>query len=194
MTLEIHHVDPQFKSPRPGSMLISEPYLNDYHFRRTVVLMGDHNSEGSVGFVLNRPINVTTDDVIPGLLKRNFPLFFGGPVEPNTLHFIHRLGPLITGAQLICDNIYWGGDIETIDDLMDKQIANVDDFRFFSGYSGWAAGQLDDEISQKAWWVGQAGTAIVFDSDLELMWKNIVKGMGENFSYMAEAPEDRTWN
>jgi putative AlgH/UPF0301 family transcriptional regulator len=53
---------------------------------------------------------------------------------------------------------------------------------------------LDDEISQKAWWVGQAGTAIVFDSDLELMWKNIVKGMGENFSYMAEAPEDRTWN
>lgn len=194
MTIEIQKIEPDFIPPEAGNLLISEPYLNDYHFRRTVVLISDHNREGSVGFILNRLVDLTTNDVIPGILKHNFPLFFGGPVEPNTLHFIHTLGPILTGAQRINEDIYWGGDIEMIDDFIDKGIAKPTDFRFFSGYSGWASGQLEEEISQKSWWVGQAETELIFDDDLENMWRNIVKGMGDNFSYMADAPEDRTWN
>lgn len=194
MTLSIHNIEPNFEPPQRGDILISEPYLNDYHFRRTIVLISDHNPEGSVGFVMNRLVDLTTHDVIPGLMKYNFPLFFGGPVEPNTLHFIHRVGDLITGAQHIANGIYWGGDIELIEDLIDRKVAKPQEFKFFSGYSGWAAGQLEEEIAQKAWWVGKAGKDDVFDDDLENMWRNIVKSMGSDFSYMADAPEDRSWN
>ena len=194
MTLSIHKIEPNFQPPNRGDMLISEPYLNDYHFRRTVVLISDHNDEGSVGFVMNRLVDLTTHDVIPGLMKYNFPLFFGGPVEPNTLHFIHRVGELIPGAQHIANGIYWGGDIEMIEALIDTNKAKQEEFKFFSGYSGWAAGQLEEEISQKAWWVGKASIDDVFDDDLDNMWRNIVKNMGDDFSYMADAPEDRSWN
>lgn len=194
MSLVIRNIQPDFLPPKKGSVLISEPYLNDYHFRRTVVLISEHSEEGSVGFVLNRLIDLQTDDVIPGLMKYNFPLFFGGPVEPSTLHFIHKVGDVITGAQHIGKGIYWGGDIEMIDDLIDRGVADKGEFRFFSGYSGWAAGQLEEEINQKAWWVGEASVKKIFDDDLENMWKVIVKDLGRNFSYMADAPEDRSWN
>lgn len=194
MTVSIRNIQPKFQPPQRGSFLISEPYLNDYHFRRTVVLVSDHSDAGAVGFVLNRLIDLQTDDVIPGLMKYNFPLFFGGPVEPNTLHFIHKVGELITGAQHIANGIYWGGDIEMIDDLIDKKIASKHEFRFFSGYSGWAAGQLEEEIEQKAWWVSNGNVKRVFDDDLENMWRVIVKDLGRNFSHMADAPEDRSWN
>jgi putative transcriptional regulator len=194
MTVNIRNIQPHFQPPERGSVLVSEPYLNDFHFRRTVVLISDHSDEGSVGFVLNRLVDLQTNDVIPGLMKYNFPLFFGGPVEPNTLHFIHKVGEAITGAQHIANGIYWGGDIEMIDDLIDKKIARQDDFKFFSGYSGWASGQLDEEIGQKAWWVGKTDLKLMFDDDLDNMWRNIVKSMGNNFSYMADAPEDRSWN
>lgn len=194
MTIKIETIEPTFQSPNKGKLLISEPYLNDYHFRRTIVLLSDHNETGSVGFILNRLVDLTTNDVIPGLMQHNFPLFFGGPVEPNTLHFIHKLGNLITGAQEIAKGIYWGGDIEMIDDLINKNIANQNDFRFFSGYSGWSAGQLEEEIEQKTWWIGEANVEDLFDDDLENMWKNRVKHLNQHFSYMADAPEDRSWN
>lgn len=194
MTLSIQQIEPHFNPPQRGHILISEPYLNDYNFRRSVVLLSDHNEEGSVGFVLNRLLDLSTDDVIPGMMKHNFPLFFGGPVEPNTLHFIHKVGELIKGAQHIANGIYWGGDIEMIDDLIDRGIAAKDEFRFFSGYSGWAAGQLEEEIAQKAWWVGKISNEDVFNHHLEMMWSNVVKQLGKDFSYMADAPEDRSWN
>jgi putative transcriptional regulator len=194
MALSIRNIQPKFNPPQRGSILISEPYLSDFHFRRTVVLISDHNSDGSVGFVMNRLVDLMTSDVIPGMMKQDFPLFFGGPVEPNTLHFIHKVGDLITGAQHIVNGIYWGGDIEMIDDLIDRKIARPEEFRFFAGYSGWSAGQLDEEIEQKAWWVGEKATESIFEDDLDTMWKNIVRNLGNDFSYMADAPDDRSWN
>lgn len=194
MGLKIKKIEPHFTPPRKGNVLVSEPFLEDYHFRRSVIFVSDHNDEGSVGFVVNRLIDLSTNDVIPGLMKYNFPLFFGGPVEPNTLHFIHKVGDLIAGAQHIANGIYWGGDIEMIDDLIDRNIASQDEFRFFSGYSGWASGQLEDEIQQKSWWVGSVKKDLIFDEDLEHMWRKAVKQMGQDFAYMANAPEDRSWN
>ncbi len=194
MALSIRNINHHFLPPQSGRALISEPYLGDYHFRRTVILISDHGAEGSVGFILNRLVDLKTSDVIPGLLDHDFPLYYGGPVEPNTLHFIHRLGDAIPGAQLIANNIYWGGDIEAINQLLENNLAQPEDFKFFSGYSGWEPGQLEDEISQKAWWTGHITQQDVFGQDIEMLWPKIVKQLGGDFSYMADAPEDRSWN
>ena len=192
--LDLFNVTPNFIEPQKGRLLISEPFLDDPQFRRTVVLLTDYTDEGSVGFVLNRLLAITTSELIPNLLEHNFPLFYGGPVERDTLHFIHKVGTLITGAQEIADGIFWGGDIDMVNDLLKRKIASPDEFRFFVGYSGWAADQLTDEIADKAWWVTDVNPEIIFDDDLENMWKRIVGSLGKDYAYMANSPDDPTWN
>ena len=177
-----------------GRLLISEPFLMDMKFRRTIVLLSDHNEEGSVGFILNRLLTLTSNEIVPDILEYDFPLFYGGPVEPNTLHFIHKVGHLITGSQEISDGIFWGGDIETINDLLTRKIVAPDEFRFFIGYSGWAANQLEQEIAEKAWWIADGNIDIAFDDDLENMWKRIVSSLGQDYAYLANSPDDPTWN
>lgn len=194
MSIQHKLIQPSFGPPGKGDLLISEPFLNDIHFRRTVVLLGEHNEEGSVGFVLNRLLQMRSDEVVPGLLDIDFPLFYGGPVEPNTLHFIHTAGEIIEGAQPIKNGIFWGGNIELINDFLARGIVQPNEFRFFVGYSGWSPGQLESEIEQRAWWIGHAPTPMIFDDDLEHMWANVVKGLDEDYAYMANSPEDPQWN
>ncbi len=194
MSIFLKNIKPSFGAPAKGSVLISEPFLNDLHFRRTVVLLGEHNSEGSVGFILNRLLNLRTNKVVPSLLDMDFPLFYGGPVEPNTLHFIHTVGELIEGAQPIKNGIFWGGNIELVNDLLNRGVVQQNEFRFFVGYSGWTPNQLDEEVEEKAWWVGEVSTELIFNDDLENMWSNVVRGMDEDYAYMANSPEDPQWN
>lgn len=194
MSIFLKHVKPAFGAPTKGSILISEPYLNDLHFRRTVVLLGEHNEEGSVGFILNRLLDLRSSTVVPGLLDMDFPIFYGGPVEPNTLHFIHTVGELIEGAQPIKNGIFWGGNIELVNDLLNRGVVQQNEFRFFIGYSGWSPNQLDEEIEQNAWWMGEAPTETIFNDDLENMWANVVRSMDEDYSIMANSPEDPQWN
>lgn len=158
------------------------------------MLLGEHNEEGSVGFILNRMLNITSSQLVPDLLSHDFPLFYGGPVEKNTLHFIHRVGPLIEGAQEIASGIYWGGDITLVNDLLERKIVTPEEFRFFVGYSGWAAAQLEQEISEKAWWIANATDDIVFDDNFDNMWKRIVGSLGDDYAYMANSPDDPSWN
>ncbi len=192
--MDLFNVTPNFIEPPKGRLLISEPFLNDPQFRRTVVLLADQTDDGAVGFVLNRLLAISTNELIPDILEHNFPIFYGGPVEPDTLHFIHKAGTLITGAQEIAEGIYWGGDIDMLNDLLKRNIVTPDEFRFFVGYSGWAANQLSDEIADKAWWIANGNADIVFDDDLENMWKRIVSSLGKDYAYMANSPDDPTWN
>lgn len=192
--MQVKNIQPSFGPPLKGSVLISEPYLNDLQFRRTVVLLGEHNEDGSVGFVLNRLLSITSNEVVPGLLDIDFPLFYGGPVEPNTLHFIHTVGELIEGAQPIKDGIFWGGNIELVNDLLNQKVVKPEEFKFFVGYSGWAPGQLEDEMQEKAWWLGETPSSIIFSDDPEQMWANVVKNLNEDYAYMANSPDDPQWN
>ncbi|MCE2788047.1 MAG: YqgE/AlgH family protein [Bacteroidota bacterium] len=192
--MQVKNIQPSFGPPLKGSVLISEPYLSDLQFRRTVVLLGEHNEDGSVGFVLNRLLSIRSNEVVPGLLDIDFPLFYGGPVEPNTLHFIHTVGELIEGAQPIKDGIFWGGNIELVNDLLNQKVVKLNEFKFFVGYSGWAPGQLEDEMQEKAWWLGEAPASLIFSDDPERMWTNVVKNLNEDYAYMANSPDDPQWN
>ncbi len=180
--------------PSKGRILISEPFLSDPEFNRTVVLLGQYSDQGAVGFVLNRLLNSYTDELVPDLLDYNFPLYYGGPVEQNTLHFIHTCGDIIEGCEEICKGVYWGGNINSVNEAIKNDLAKPEDFKFFVGYSGWTDGQLDDEIEQKAWWVSECDRDTLFTDDLEDMWGVLVKHLGKNFEHLANAPLDPRWN
>src|SRR6218665_3318782 len=95
-----------------NKILIAEPFLGDPNFERSVVLLCEHNAEGSFGFVLNQESSLRLADVVEGVYA-DFPLYIGGPVEQNTLHFIHRLGDMVDNTVEIGNGIYWSGDFES---------------------------------------------------------------------------------
>src|SRR5215204_6333021 len=99
--------------PEKGRLLISEPFLPDPNFERTVVLLCEHNAEGSFGFVLNKPSAIKVNEVMEDFSNFDTVVFVGGPVQQDTLHFIHR-NVNIENAIDIAENIYWGGDFESL--------------------------------------------------------------------------------
>ena len=100
-------------TPEKGRLLISEPFLPDPNFERTVVLLCEHNVEGSFGFVLNKPGIVKVDEVMDELKNFNHDIFIGGPVQQDTLHFIHR-NKEIEGGAAVMQDICWGGNFENV--------------------------------------------------------------------------------
>jgi len=129
--------------PKKGKLLIAEPSLTgDVSFNRSVVLLAEHNDEGSVGFILNKPLNYSMNDLVEEI-EMPFPVFNGGPVEQDNLYFIHKVPDLIPNSVEISDGIYWGGDFEITVTLVNSGKISQNDIRFFLGYSGWASLQLD---------------------------------------------------
>jgi len=178
--------------PKAGCLLLSEPTLADPNFARTVVLLVAHSEEGSVGFVLNRPLELKVKDLGDGFKNSELPVFEGGPVELDTLHYVHRLGPGYVGATEVAHSIYWGGDFELIKkDMGDFKSAEI---RFFLGYSGWGPGQLDSELKEHAWLVAPALEEDVFELPAEQLWEKAMRGLGKDAADLTKYPMDPRWN
>jgi putative transcriptional regulator len=180
--------------PSAGILLIAEPFLKDPNFMRTVVLLCDHQEEGGFGFVLNKHIKHTIGEIIPELEGIKMPIFFGGPVQADTLHFLHVCPDQIPGSHEITDGIYWGGDFGIIKDLLLKKKLNQKDIRFFIGYSGWGSNQLSEELKSKSWITTMAKQDIVFNYNPEDIWKESLKLLGEEYSLMTNFPIDPQLN
>lgn len=178
-----------FEQPEAGSLLIAEPMLYDPNFRRTVVLVCEHHAEGSVGFVLNQTLPVTLGELIDSSTVNEIGINSGGPVQPETLHVIHRHGDIVAGSMPLGDAMYWGGDFEIISAMLQSGRYDHNDFRFFLGYAGWAPGQLEGEIERGGWIVGRAMAEDVFDEDPERMWRRVLRRMGGDYALMANFPE-----
>ena len=137
--------------PTKGKLLIAEPsILSDSSFNRSVVLLTEHNENGSVGFIFNKPSPYTLGDLIPEI-NSSMEVYFGGPVSEDNLYFVHKVPELIPGSIEIGNGIYWGGDFETIQELLTEEILSKHDIRFFLGYSGWSEMQLEDELTTTSW-------------------------------------------
>lgn len=181
--------------PEKGKFLVSEPFMLDPNFKRAVVLLTEHNSEGSVGFVLNQALNLYLNDVMPDdFPKFEAKLYAGGPVGTDTLHYLHRLGDLLPDSLEIAPGIYWGGDFDQLQELLKENKIRPEDIRFFLGYSGWDAGQLDTELKDNSWLIAMATVESAFSEDAEELWKNVVKGMGQRYQHIANFPENPSWN
>jgi putative transcriptional regulator len=189
--LNIKEINTILVKPQKGSLLLSEPFLLDEHFRRTVILLTEHNEDGTIGFIMNRLLASTTDELVPGLFNLNLPVYYGGPVEGNTLHLLLKSNIPIVNAFQIKDDLWWGGDIHTINLMLDKQQINENEIRLFLGYSGWSTQQLENEIKEKAWWATDIRkTSLLFKHKPDNMWAEIVKTFGKDFAHLANPPED----
>ena len=138
-------------NPSTGKLLISEPFLADPNFKRSVVLLAEYSHESAMGFILNQPSNLVVKDLIPDLWMADFPVFIGGPVEIETIHFVHRCYDKLNSGEEIAEGIYWGGDFETLKLLINSNNIQEDEVKFFLGYSGWGFNQLEDELVTNTW-------------------------------------------
>lgn len=180
--------------PGKGTMLVSEPYLSDPNFERTIILLCEHNTDGSFGFVLNKPSMATIGDVIEELKSMDAPVYVGGPVQQDTLHFIHRCHELEDAIE-ICEGIYWGGNFDSLRRKLDTHLVNIDEVKFFVGYSGWSAGQLEEELKVDSWIVSnELSSELIFETDHQQMWQKALKVMGGRFSVYSNYPVDPRLN
>ena len=136
--------------PAAGILLIADPFLKDPNFLRTVVFLCDHKEDGTIGFVLNRQYENTLDELVPGLEGYKLSVYYGGPVQPDTIHFLHQYAD-IPGSLEVLKGVYWGGDFDQIIEMIKTGMISPDKIRFFIGYSGWDKGQLSKELDQKSW-------------------------------------------
>lgn len=178
----------------PGLLLISDPFLKDPNFSRTIVLICDHQAEGSFGFVLNKLYDRNLDELMPELEGLKVPLYFGGPVQKDTIHFLHNRPDLIDGGLEIMDGIFWGGDFETVIALVAEEKIKASDIKFFIGYSGWGEGQLEDELKSKSWITRNCNRKLVFNKQTDAIWKESLKDLGGEYSQMVNYPSDPQLN
>ncbi len=180
--------------PSRGSLLLSEPLLADPNFERTVVLLCENTNDGAFGFVLNKKSEMTVADVMQDI-EMEIPLFIGGPVEQDTLHFIHRVPDQVSGSIEIRPGIYWGGDFEDVLQAITLGLFNADDYRFFLGYSGWGYEQLIMELKENSWIVREEyDVNHIFHQDPTRLWKKSLSEMGERYKMFTNYPIDPRLN
>jgi putative transcriptional regulator len=176
--------------PAKGRLLISEPFLPDPNFERTIVLLCEHSDEGSFGFILNKPTESKVGEVMEDLEKFEEPIYIGGPVQQDTLHYVHQLEDLEDSIE-IAPGIYWGGSFEQIRLLSETRQLSETDIKFFLGYSGWDKGQLEEELKADSWIVSDmVSTQFLFETPPAQLWNHTLKLMGGRFSVYSNYPTD----
>ncbi|MEO6404871.1 MAG: YqgE/AlgH family protein [Ferruginibacter sp.] len=181
--------------PGTGTLLIAEPFLKDPNFIRTVVLICRHeDAEGTFGFVVNKLFHQTLDQLIPELAGYPLPIFTGGPVQMDTLHYLHQYPDLLPESQEIADGIYWGGNFETLKSLIAANEIDTEKIKFFLGYSGWEKGQLDNEMDVKSWLTTGSNEKLIFQTPMEEIWKECLRTLGGKFEMMINFPIDPQLN
>lgn len=161
---------------------------------RTVVFVCEHQPEGSFGFVLNKKYEQTLGDIIGSLDGFPIPVYYGGPVQVDTIHFLHQYPELIPGGQEVMKGVYWGGDFEMVAQLVKNKAIDSNKIRFFLGYSGWGEGQLEDEIKEKTWLVVAATRKLVFHPYPGDIWKDSLLHLGGDYEMMINFPIDPQLN
>lgn len=180
--------------PGPGILLIADPFLKDPNFLRTVVLLCEHTAEGSFGFVLNKQIDNTLDELLNGFEGFKLPVYYGGPVQTDTIHFIHQCPELIPDAYKISDDIYWGGSFETVAALIKNEEIDADKIKFFLGYSGWGTGQLGEEMQEKSWLTVATTNQLTFNTAPAEVWRSSLKHLGGDYEMLVNFPIDPQLN
>jgi len=182
--------------PKRGSLILSEPFMLDQNFERSVILLCEHDMEtGTVGLILNHRSMLYLSDVIEGMDNMEVPLYFGGPVEGDALFFVHKAHDKLMSGNHIIDDLYWGGDFDRLKDLLNEGLISNEEVKLFLGYSGWSPDQLNNEIQQNSWAVHNSfNIDLAFITDGEDLWKEAIISMGPKYAHIANFPKRPEFN
>ncbi len=180
--------------PSRGKILISEPFLRDATFGRSVILLIDHTDEGTMGLIINKPLPIFVNDIIKEFKYiDDIPLYKGGPVATDTLFYLHTLAN-ISGAIPVSKGLYLNGDFDEIKKYI-LQGNKVDQhIRFFLGYCGWGGEQLNDELKENTWLVSKEDKDYLMNSDTKGMWKEALEKLGSKYEAWSRFPRVPTFN
>lgn len=196
MDMTIFQIESNKVLPKQGSILISVPFLKDYHFARSVVLLVEHGGEGSMGIVLNKPYHylVMLNDLVPTLeFAPRIPVYKGGPVDRETLFYLHTLKDL-KGAIPLNDHLYLNGDFNEMQQYILDGGPTDGVVRFFTGYAGWQGNQLMQEIEENSWLVSNEEPMDLLHPYLHDLWQRSLTQMGGKYALWSRYPQYPTLN
>ena len=181
--------------PKPGQVLLSEPFLEDAYFGRKAVLLCEHNSDSSFGFVLNNYIEVDLQDLLQEMPHWQAKISLGGPVKNSNLYYLH-CNEHVPGSIQVKEGLFMGGDFDWLKKAVTDGVITDRELRFFVGYAGWTSGQLADEIKSKSWFVADAPIETIMNTQTEDedYWKELIRSMGPDYAHIANAPSDPSMN
>lgn len=182
------------KDIKAGSVLLAEPFMRDNNFKRSAIVLCEHNDEGTLGFVMNKPLNMKINELIADFPEFDAEVFFGGPVQTDTIHYIHNVGDLLDDSVKVLDGVYWGGDFTKLKLLIDADLIQSANIRFFVGYTGWSTGQLWDELKLKSWVHTAMHANYLFKSKTSHLWEEVMNHKGGVFQVIARMPNSPDWN
>ncbi|MBO7465846.1 MAG: YqgE/AlgH family protein [Bacteroidales bacterium] len=176
-----------------GKLLVSVPLRSDGYFDRTVIMIIGYDREGAMGFILNRPMHVYLQDLMPQYKGFRNVLYNGGPVGLDSVFYIHRYNQMGDSEQQLMEGLYYGGSESEIRSLMSFGMMDDDHIRFFAGYAGWSAGQLEQELAKRIWVVAEMRRKYL-DVPSDRLWRSVVHDLGESYSSWLEIPDRASYN
>ena len=177
-----------------GNILIAEPFMAESPFKRSVIVVCEHRPDGTVGFILNKTIDMKIDVLVADFPEFDAPVYYGGPVATDTIHYIHNLGDLLEGSNEVTRGVYWGGDFDKLKFLISSGMVKKDNVKFFIGYSGWSGGQLQDELNEDTWIVDEMDANYAFKDDESSLWSKVLNNKGDAYTVIAQMPETPSQN
>ena len=187
--IETNHV-----APKQGRILIAEPFLSGSYFNRSIIIIASYTENGAVGFILNKKVDYPVEDIFVDFPDFDAEIHIGGPVGTDSIYFIHTLGDAIPGSVLIKEKFYLGGDFDALKLQIKLGLVAHNQVRFFLGYSGWDAGQLEEEINENSWLVADISQADLMNFEENRMWTESVRAIGGRYSMWENFPENPSLN
>lgn len=180
--------------PAAGKILLSEPLLRDFYFRRAAVLLAEHNEDGSFGVILNKPLKTPFNEIVQGFPDFQGKIYIGGPVSSDRIFYLHTLGDTIQESFEVMKGLYWGGNINHIKELAHHNLLDPKSIRFFVGYSGWSGMQLQDELKSNSWVVAESTSDVLLSMQPANMWNKLVASLGKDYEFWKKLPIDPILN
>lgn len=174
---------------RTGKLLVAEPFMPDFYFKRAVLLLADYDdNDGSFGLIINKKTEYTINEISSEFKNLDADVYLGGPVQTDSLFYLHRRGDIIKNSLEIIPGVFWGGDFDQLVFLINEGVIGKEDIRFYLGYAGWDPKQLDKELKEISWLVSNVTVKEIFNKNPDTLWKSSIKKLGHDFHHWLNFP------